>query len=158
MGESTSCRSPFYPAFVAMGYFFSNGSIQSVRVLQAALDLGTVACTYIIGRSVFGRNSGLAAALLVTLNFGTVAATGQLLSETLFTFLLMAGTAVSNQWLRAVRERRSTAAVVLGMGVGALLAGGTLARGMLLLYPMVLVAVRVVALPLSPTRAEQAPL
>jgi 4-amino-4-deoxy-L-arabinose transferase-like glycosyltransferase len=156
MGEPTSWRPPLYPAFVATGYLLSSGSIQGVRVLQAVLDLGTVTCTYIIGRSLFGRNSGLIAALLVALNLGTVAATGRLLSETLFTFLLLAGTAVSDRWLRAVRGGRSTAAVVLGIGAGALLAGGTLTRGILLLYPIVLVAVAAVFRPSKP-RAEQAP-
>ncbi|MFZ1058820.1 MAG: glycosyltransferase family 39 protein, partial [Candidatus Rokuibacteriota bacterium] len=139
MGEPTSWRPPLYPAFVAVGYIFSGGSIQGVRLLQVALDLGTVVFTYVIGRLLFGWGPGLVAALLVTLNLGTVAATGRLLSETLFTFLLMAGVTLSILWLRAIRGSRVTAAVALGMGTGALLGAGTLARGVLLLYPLCLV-------------------
>lgn len=156
-GEPTSWRPPLYPGFVATGYVLGNGSAQVVRVLQAALDLGTVACAFIIGRSLFGRNPGLIAALLVALNLGTLAATGRLLSETLFTFLLMAAAAVSEQWLRAVRGGRTGAAIALGVAAGALLAGGTLTRGTLLLYPFVLVAVAAVVLCLSRSQAEQGP-
>jgi hypothetical protein len=49
---------------------------EAVRVLQGALDLERLpARTYVIDRLLFGRSSGLVAALLVALNLGTMAAT-----------------------------------------------------------------------------------
>ena len=142
-GEPTSFRPPLYPAFVAAGYALSGGAVQGVRFLQATLDVGTVALTYLIGRWLFGRGPGLLAALLISVNLGTVAATGRLLSETLFTFLLMATVAVTVRWLWAMREGRVQTVVALGIGIGVLLGAGTLARGILLLYtvPFIVMAI-----------------
>jgi hypothetical protein len=138
-GDPTSLRPPLYPAFVAAGYALTGGSVQTVRFLQATLDLGTVALTYLIGRWLFGRGPGLLAALLIAVNVGTVAATGRLLSETLFTFLLIAAVAVTVEWLRAMREGCVQAVVPLGIGTGVLLGAATLTRGVLLLYTVPLV-------------------
>jgi 4-amino-4-deoxy-L-arabinose transferase-like glycosyltransferase len=149
MGDPTSWRPPLYPAFVAVGYILSGRSIQSVRVLQAGLDIGTVIFTYVIGYWLFGRKSGLVAALLVALNPGTIAATGRLLSETLFTLLFMAGIAGSVSWLGAIRDNRRVAAVATGIAAGALLGAGTLTRGVLLLYPLVLVGLALVTVHVS---------
>jgi 4-amino-4-deoxy-L-arabinose transferase-like glycosyltransferase len=142
-GEPSSFRPPLYPAFVAAGYALSGGAVQGVRFLQATLDVGTVALTYLIGRWLFGRGPGLLAALLLSLNLGTVAATGQLLSETFFTFLLMATVAVTVRWLWAMREGRVHAVIFLGIGAGVLLGAGTLIRGIFLLYtvPLTVVAI-----------------
>jgi len=138
-GEPTSFRPPLYPAFIAAGYALSGGAVQGVRFLQAALDVGTVALTYLIGRWLFGRGPSLLAALLLSVNLGTIAATGRLLSETLFTFLLMATVAVSVRWLRAMREGRVQAVVTLGIGTGMLLGAATLTRGIFLLYTVPLI-------------------
>jgi 4-amino-4-deoxy-L-arabinose transferase-like glycosyltransferase len=156
MGEPTSWRPPLYPAFVAVGYVLTGGSIQGVRILQAALDLGTVACTYVIGRLAFGRNPGLVAALLVTVNLGTVAATGRLMSETLFTFFLVAGVTVSVVWFRAIKDSRIKAAIALGVGAGSLLGAATLTRGILLLYPISLVVLVVLSLRVSESTSVEA--
>jgi len=140
-GELTSSRPPLYSAFVAAGYALTGGTVQAVRFLQATLDLGTVALTYLIGRRLFGRGPGLLAALLISVNLGTVAATGRLLSETLFTFLLMATVAVTVRWLWAMREGRVQAVVALGIGIGVLLGVATLTRGIFLLYTVPLIVV-----------------
>ena len=140
-GELTSLHPPLYPAFVAAGYAISGGAMQGVRFLQATLDVGTVALTYLIGRRLFGRGPGLLAALLISVNLGTVAATGRLLSETLFTFLLMATVAVTVRWLWAMREGRVQAVVALGIATGVLLGVATLTRGIFLLYTVPLIVV-----------------
>ncbi len=138
-GEPTSLRPPLYPAFVAAGYALTGGTVQALRFLQATLDLGTVALTYLIGRWLFGRGPGLLAALLISVNLGTVAATGRLLNETLFTFLLMAAVAVTVRWLWAIWEGRVQAVVALGIGAGVLLGAATLTRAILLLYTVPLI-------------------
>jgi 4-amino-4-deoxy-L-arabinose transferase-like glycosyltransferase len=156
-GELSSWRPPLYPAFVAAGYILTGGSVQAVLIVQTVLDLGTVALTYLVGKWLFGRSQGLIAGLLVGVNLGTVATTAWLASETLFTFLLMAGVTTSVAWLRAMRDGRVRAAVALGMGVGALLGAATLARGVLLSYPLALIALAVVSLRVSGPPSVQAP-
>jgi 4-amino-4-deoxy-L-arabinose transferase-like glycosyltransferase len=137
-GVPTSFHPPLYPAFVAAGYFVSQGSSRWIRFVQTVLDLGTVTLTYRVG-GLFGRSSGLIAAVLVAVNVGTISATSRLLSESVFTFLLMAGVAVSVAWLKAIKGTRTQAAIALGAGVGAVLGAAVLTRGVLLLYPLCLV-------------------
>jgi 4-amino-4-deoxy-L-arabinose transferase-like glycosyltransferase len=138
-GEPTSFRPPLYPAFVAAGYALSGGAVQGVRFLQATLDVGTVALTYLTGRWLFGRGPGLLAALLLSVNFATIAATGRIMSETLFTFFLMGTVAATVRWLWAMREGRVQAVVALGIGTGVLLGAGALTRAVFLLYVVPLV-------------------
>jgi hypothetical protein len=139
-GELTSWRPPLYPGFVAAGYILSGGSVRGVRFFQALLDVGTVALTYHLGKRLFGYAAGCIAALLVAVNFGTIAATSRLLSESVFTVLLIAAVVLSDEWLQAMNENRTQATIALGMAAGALVGAGTLCRGVLLLYPFCLVS------------------
>ena len=145
-GEPTSWRPPLYPAFVAAGYVLSGGSVRGVRLFQALLDVGTVALTYQLGKRFFGYAAGCIAGLLVAVNVGTVAATSRLLSESVFTVLLMAAVVRSAAWLQAMNDRRMRAAVGLGISAGVLVGAATLCRGVLLLYPFCLVSMTVLCL------------
>ena len=138
-GEPTSWRPPLYPAFVAAGYIVSGGSVRGVRLFQALLDVGTVALTYQLGKRLFGLSVGRIAGLLVAVNVGTIAASSRLLSESVFTALLMAAVVLSDGWRRAMNDNRKQAAIVLGIVCGAVVGAGTLCRGVLLLYPLCLV-------------------
>jgi len=139
-GEPTSWRPPLYPAFVAAGYILSGGSVRGVRLFQALLDVGTVALTYQLGRRLFGPSVGRIAGLLVAVNVGTIAATSRLLSESVFTVLLMAAVVLSDGWQRAINDNRKQAAIALGIVCGAVVGAASLCRGVLLLYPLCLVA------------------
>jgi 4-amino-4-deoxy-L-arabinose transferase-like glycosyltransferase len=150
-GELTSWRPPLYPAFVAAGYILSGGSVRGVRLFQALLDVGTVALTYHLGKRFFGYAAGCIAGLLVAVNFGTVAATSRLLSESVFTVLLMAAVVLSAAWLQAMNDKRVQAAVGLGISGGALVGAGTLCRGVLLLYPFCLVSMTVLCAHIFPS-------
>ncbi len=138
-GEPTSWRPPLYPAFVAAIYRIADGSVEAVRLAQVLVDVGTVALGYRLGTVLFGPVAGRIAALLMAASISTIAASSRLLSETLFTMLLMAGVVLTVEWWRAVRAGRKLAAVALGVGVGAVMGAGTLCRGVLLLYPLCLV-------------------
>ena len=153
-GELTSWRPPVYPAFVAGVYLLTEGSLQAVRLLQIVLDVGTVILTSQIAKWLFGPVPGFVAGLLIALNLGTAAAPSWIASETLFTFLLVAGVAVSIAWLRAIEDGLVHAAVARGIGTAALLAAGALTRGVLLLYPLVLVVLGAVSV--RPRRSASA--
>ena len=140
-GEPTSWRPPLYPAFVATIYRVAGGSVEAVRLVQVLVDLGTVVLGYQLGTVLFGALAGRIAGLLIAVNVSTISASSRLLSETLFTMLLMAGVVVAVEWWRAVRADRRSAAIALGMGAGALVGAGTLCRGVLLLYPLCLIGV-----------------
>ena len=148
-GELSSWRPPLYPAFVAAGYILSGGSVRGVRFFQALLDVGTVALTYHLGKRFFGHAAGCIAGLLVAVNFGTVAATSRLLSESVFTVLLMAAVVLSAAWLQAINDKRMQAAVGLGISVGVLAGAATLCRGVLLLYPFCLLGMTVLCVHIS---------
>ena len=140
-GEPTSWRPPLYPAFVAAIYRIADGSVDAVRVAQVLVDVGTVALGYRLGLVLFGAVAGRIAGLLMAVNVSTISASSRLLSETLFTMLLMAGVVLAVEWWRAVRMGHKSAAVALGVGVGAVVGAGTLCRGVLLLYPLCLIGV-----------------
>jgi 4-amino-4-deoxy-L-arabinose transferase-like glycosyltransferase len=157
-GVPTSWRPPLYPVFVAMAYAVSDGSMAFVRLIQIGVDLGTVACVYAITRSLFTRAVALVAAICVAMNVGTAAATSRLLSETLFTAFLVAAVGVSALWIDSITKARAARAATCGIALGILLAGGTLTRGILLLYPFVLVILAVVSVwrPVFDRRRAQA--
>lgn len=80
-------RAPGYPTFVAM----LGASVTGVRVAQAVLDTLTVLGAALLARRVFGRGE-LVAALLVALNPFSIYFASLILTETLFTSLLVWGT------------------------------------------------------------------
>ena len=156
-GEPTSWRPPLYPAFVAAIYRAADGSVEAVRLVQVLVDVGTVALGYQLGTVLFGAVAGRIAGLLIAVNVSTISASSRLLSETLFTMLLMAGVVLAVGWWRALHADRKTAAVALGVGVGAVVGAGTLCRGVLLLYPLCLIGVAVLRWCVSPPAWERSP-
>jgi 4-amino-4-deoxy-L-arabinose transferase-like glycosyltransferase len=154
-GEPTSWRPPLYPAFVAAIYRVADGSVEAVRLVQVLVDVGTVALGYQLGTVLFGALAGRIAGLLIAVNVSTISASSRLLSETLFTMLLMAGVILAVEWWRALRADRKPAAVALGVGVGAMVGAGTLCRGVLLLYPLCLIGVAVLRWCVSPPAWER---
>lgn len=106
------------------------------KVMNAVLGAATTALVFVLGRRLFGALAGGVAALLHAVFPGQVFYTGTLLSEPLFTFLLMAGlTALF--WERP----RPGETPWLRLAVGGLLLGAaTLTRAITLLLPFALFA------------------
>jgi 4-amino-4-deoxy-L-arabinose transferase-like glycosyltransferase len=156
-GELTSFRPPLYPAFVAAVYALTRKSLDAVVLVQILLDLGTVALTYIAARWLFGHGAGLVAALLISVNLATIAMTMWIASETLFTILLMAGVVLSLAWLDRLRRGDVPGAVAFGITVGLVLGAATLARGVVLLYPLALIVLTTIGLRLSKSPPGGAP-
>ncbi|MCI0440733.1 MAG: glycosyltransferase family 39 protein, partial [Chloroflexi bacterium] len=89
-GEPTSLRPPLYPALVAGVYAVcGEENYAAVRLLQLALSLMTVLLVYRLGCMTYGPSAGTWAALFMALYPSFLAYDNFLLTETLFTFLLM---------------------------------------------------------------------
>jgi len=89
------------------------------NTLQALLGIATIALTFVLFRLFDGPAMALGAAALVALSPHLIVMTTYLLTETLFTFLLTAGTALLAFALRDARTRPAIAAGLL-LGASAL--------------------------------------
>jgi 4-amino-4-deoxy-L-arabinose transferase-like glycosyltransferase len=85
-------RPPLYPLFLAGIYSVTNSSPAAVVLLQTLIGTLTVYLTYLLGRMLkFSGSSALIAALIVGLDGSSILHTNLLLTETLFTTLIIAG-------------------------------------------------------------------
>jgi 4-amino-4-deoxy-L-arabinose transferase-like glycosyltransferase len=84
-------RPPLYPLFVGgvMGAF--GEELRAVMLAQHLLGVATVLLTYGIGRLLFGPLGGIVGALLTALSGPVIVTEHYLMSEGLFTVLLLAG-------------------------------------------------------------------
>jgi 4-amino-4-deoxy-L-arabinose transferase-like glycosyltransferase len=80
-------RTPGYPLLIAA----CGGSVRAVRVVQAVLDASTVLAAYLLARRWLRPGAALVAGALVAFNPFLIYFTGLILSETLFTAMLLWG-------------------------------------------------------------------
>src|SRR5437899_7294841 len=88
--EPTSIRPPLYPALLAAVWRVSPDNLQAVRVVQILLGLATAVLVYILGSRVYGPTVGAWAAAASWLYPSLIFFNFLILTETLFTFLLVA--------------------------------------------------------------------
>jgi 4-amino-4-deoxy-L-arabinose transferase-like glycosyltransferase len=116
-GQPTSIRPPLYPGLVAGIFSVAGaGNLQAVRFVQIGLALLTVALIVELGRRTFDVAVGRYAAALFFLYPSFIFFNFTILTETLFTLLLLAFVLLSVRLVQA--PRLSTAAlcgVVLGL-------------------------------------------
>jgi 4-amino-4-deoxy-L-arabinose transferase-like glycosyltransferase len=131
-GRPTSIRPPLYPAFVA-GVYSTCGleNFRAVRLLQVVISLGTVVLVYRLGTMLHSRRVGTWAAGLCAFYPSLLAYNNLLLTEVLFTALLVAACCAL---VRAFQ--RNSIADLLGGGI--LLGSGALTRSVLWLFPPLL--------------------
>jgi 4-amino-4-deoxy-L-arabinose transferase-like glycosyltransferase len=101
-------RAPMYPLFLA-GVIASLGpSLEAVATVQHLLGLGTVLMVYALGAVVFGRGTGLLAALVAGVNGSLVLMEHSVFAEALLTPVLMGSVLALVVGLRGERhgERR----------------------------------------------------
>jgi 4-amino-4-deoxy-L-arabinose transferase-like glycosyltransferase len=82
-------RTPGYPIFLAV----AGASLRAARVVQAFVDTSTVLAVYVLARRWLSERHALVAAGLIAVNPFLVYFSGLLLSESLFTSLLVWGVA-----------------------------------------------------------------
>ena len=112
-------RGPGYPLFLAGSLFVAgegSGWYLLTLQIQALLGAATVALTMLLGRHWLSRKATLCAGLLMAFWPHHIAATGAVLSEVLFGFLL-----VLALWLtaEAARRKRTAWAAIAGLIFGA---------------------------------------
>ena len=104
----TAARAPLYPTLIASLWWANDPPIFAIRLLQALLGAFTAVLIYLTAYPVFGKTVGAAAGLLVAITPILCMLTAQIMTETLFTFLLTLGI-----WLWG-RSNYFPAGVILG--------------------------------------------
>ncbi len=119
-GEPVSLRPPLYPAGLALAYrVFGVQNDAAARALQAVVGLATVILVYYMAKVVYDERVALWAAGLCGFYPSLLAYANLLLSETLFTFFVVAFCWLACEAIQ--RESLSTlAAAGLALGVAAL--------------------------------------
>lgn len=131
-GQPTSIRPPLYPALVA-GIWSVSGldNLQAVRLVQILLALVTTWITYELGRQVFDDRTAAVGAAIAWLYPTLIFFNFLILTETLFTCLLMAFVLLA---VRLVKTPTATVAAGCGLSLGL----AALARSVLWPLPIVL--------------------
>lgn len=117
-GVPTSLRPPLYPAFVA-GVFkvFGVNNFQAVRLIQAAISLITVVIIFRLGRDLMNERAGLCAAGLMCFYPTLLGFNSLILSEVLFTLLLVSGVySLASGMTHSSYRSLALAGVLLGLG------------------------------------------
>lgn len=89
-----SYRPPLYPIFLALLYSLGSPHYLTVILVQSILSSLTCWLVYLIAESIYNRTAALSAAALTALYPGLIYYSTQLLSESLFIFLLFSATAI----------------------------------------------------------------
>jgi 4-amino-4-deoxy-L-arabinose transferase-like glycosyltransferase len=128
-GRLTSLRPPLYPAMVSAVYaMFGVHNHDAVRLLQVIIGLATVALTYHLAKRMYTESIGLWAAGLVCFYPSLVGTTCLILTETLFTFLVVLFAVLVASWSQT---RSQTSLVAMGVVLGL----ASLTRSVLWLFP-----------------------
>jgi 4-amino-4-deoxy-L-arabinose transferase-like glycosyltransferase len=115
-GALTSIRPPLYPALLAAVWgIFGPNNLQVVRVLQIILALGTTALVYQVAARLYDPATARYAAALSWLYPSFVFFNFLILTETLFTFLLMAFVLTA---VMVVQRPRALPALICGLSLG----------------------------------------
>jgi 4-amino-4-deoxy-L-arabinose transferase-like glycosyltransferase len=130
-GQPTSIRPPLYPALLAGIWAVSPDNLQAVRVLQILLGLATAALVYLLGSRVYGPSAGAWAAAVCWLYPSFIFFNFLILTETLFTFLLVAFVLLT---VLLVQTPRASFAVACGISLGL----AALTRSILWPLPLIL--------------------
>ncbi len=130
-GQPTSLRPPLYPAVLAGIWTVSPDNLQAVRVFQILLSLATAALVYVLGSRVFDARIGAWAAGICWLYPSFIFFDFLILTETLFTFLLVAFVL---SVVLLVQSPRASLAIACGVTLGL----GALTRSILWPLPLLL--------------------
>ena len=140
-GQPTSIRPPLYPAFLASIWsIFGQGNYQAVRVAQVLLSVATAWLVFLLGRQVFSAVVGRVSAAAVWLYPSLIFFNVTILTETLYTFLLVAFLLLM---VKLVEAPRATIAAGAGLALGlSCLTRSSLWPLPLVLCPLMLAIVR----------------
>jgi 4-amino-4-deoxy-L-arabinose transferase-like glycosyltransferase len=131
-------RPPLYPAFVDLVGAWLGPDLRVLLAVQHLLGLATAALTYGIGRLAFGRPAGLLAGLATALSGGLLIFEHYVLTEALFTPLLVLAAFLA---LLGVRRDSVRLYVLAGLAIGLATLTRPHAQLLLPLVPLVALAV-----------------
>ena len=124
-------RVPLYPVWLAGVYGISGGSVHAVPYFQSLLGVATILITFFLGKSIFGPRVGLLASFWVSASYVLVQQPLHLLSEALYTpVLLLIMLSLVKAFSEPARNRF--------LAAGALIGVGNLVRPALLFFPLFL--------------------
>jgi 4-amino-4-deoxy-L-arabinose transferase-like glycosyltransferase len=113
--EPTFYREPGYPLFVALAYRLSGDNQDVTAMVQVVVLALTSGLTAVLGARLFGPLAGLAAGGLLGFSPEALNYASTILSETLFTFFLLATIALA---VHAREHRRPLDVLLVGLGLG----------------------------------------
>jgi 4-amino-4-deoxy-L-arabinose transferase-like glycosyltransferase len=126
-------RTPLYPFLIALVYALGGAHPLLVILVQAFLGTLVVFLTYRLGVRLLPRPAALVGALLIAIDLGAITNVFYILTETFFTFLLIAAILA---WVNAVQQGKASwialSAALLGLA--------TLCRPIALYFPLLLAA------------------
>gem|GEM_PF-1014774 len=124
-------RAPGYPYFLSFFEWLGGGnySFQAVGFVQCGLDALTAGAIFLLARKVVSKPLAVAAAVLYALHPGAIVRSQMILTECLFTFLLVFGTLVL---IDAFEEEKIWLLVLAGF----LLGFGVLTRPVAVILPV----------------------
>jgi 4-amino-4-deoxy-L-arabinose transferase-like glycosyltransferase len=131
-GKPTAYRLPGYPLVLAATYALFGDSKAPIRILQTASDLLSCLLLFGIGKKLFSEKVGFVAAAALALFPIQILYVSQLMTETLFTTILLLII-----WL-ALREEKESQSVRNHLILGALIGVGTLIRPTMLPFPLLI--------------------
>ena len=132
----TSLRPPLYPAVLASTWWLTGrDNFQAVRLLQFAIALITAALVYALARRVSGVRTARGAAAIFWLYPGLIFASTLMLTETVFTFWLVAFVLLL---VRLVQADSGDSVSLIAIGTGAALGFSALTRSVLWPLPVLL--------------------
>jgi 4-amino-4-deoxy-L-arabinose transferase-like glycosyltransferase len=130
-GPAHRRRTPGFPLLIAAVYGATGEDPRAVVLVEIALSVLTVCLTSWIAHRLWGEWPALVAGLLLALDLPSVTASRLLLTETLFTVLIVAGAAIALSLVGAERPGARQ-----GLLMGALLASAALTRPIGLFLPL----------------------
>ena len=89
--EPTAARAPLYPLLIAVLWWQAAPPFEAIGAIQALLGGGVAVLVYLTARNAFGCRVALIAGIAMAFSPQSSMLTAAILSETLFTFLLMCG-------------------------------------------------------------------
>ena len=132
-------RPPIYSLFAAGSLLALGENLAAVTFVQHLLGVVTVGLTYWLALLIFGRPAALLAGLLTACSSVLILHEHYILSESLFTQLLLAACLL---FVLALRRDRPTWYVGAGLALGLAVLARPVAQAALLAVPLVLVAER----------------
>ncbi len=108
-------RTPGYPIFLAVIFACCGKNLAAVVLTQIVLSLLTIVLTWHVARRAFGGRVGALSALLIALDLNSLSYTNMILTETLFTLVLLAFLAIAVHLDSDQQTRRAFAALAGGL-------------------------------------------